>query len=577
MSLHPEHDLLQAYLDSALSAAEESALESRFANDSGLADALLLLTREEATFREWSAATRAAEQISPAERAEPASRAAPRRRPQLTRLVALATVAASLSAIAIYLVQPGTTPEAQVIATVEDVHGAVTVVGGDGIAKVAMAGQSIFADQEVQTGEDESSTVVRVQDCRLVLAAETRIRLGKETVSDSPLVYVSEGIVEAEMSAKPRNRPVLIRSALAEITGSVGKFNFASLPDSTFIGTDDGSARLTRKSDGRSIEVPRGKYAVVESNNKPLQYQTSASRASAPVRTLLVGAPLSSLFFEPEGLSLLTCTSVSIKRWETSTGKLVATVFSHPKKGVRQFTAGLDGRLLGISDNELSARLIDSVSGLERTNYHTSKRLMAMALAADSRTLAISWAALKEGNEVRLYDTTLGLERTLHTGHAGPILALAFSGRGNYLASLGGDRSVRIWDANDLRSVRNLLKLPHDVRCLAFSPDERLLALGERKGSIRIFDVASGTEQRVLTGHLREVTAIGFAPDGVTLASASADGTARLWNTANGIELTTFKGHAGSVNSVAYSQDGRTLATGGVDRKVLFWELTAIR
>ena len=247
------------------------------------------------------------------------------------------------------------------------------------------------------------------------------------------------------------------------------------------------------------------------------------------------------------------------------------------KKGFAAILVALDGRLLGFSNDERSAKVIDAVSGTERTTYRSAKRVTALTLSPDSRTLAVSWSAMKEGHEVRLYDTVVGLERTLHTGHAGPIVALSFSPRGNYLATLGSDRSVRIWDAKDLRSVRNFLKLPNDLRCLQFSPDERYLAVGDRKGAIRVFDAATGSERHVLTGHLREISAICFAPDGLTMASASADGTARLWNSANGRELTTFKGHSGGVGCLAYSQDGRTLATGGLDRKVLFWDLNAIQ
>ena len=577
---HPDHDLLQAYLDGALDAAESAALEARLRHDSVLADALALMAREEAIFREWSATTQAAEQVAPKTVAElsPANAEPGRRsRIRLARWAALAAIAACILAVAVYLTPPKNISPESVVATLEDVQGEVKIVARDGRVELAEKGQTIFAGQEVQTGGDESSTVVRVRDCRLVLASETRVRLGDEMVSDSPLVYVSEGIIEAEVSAKSQNRPVVIRSSLAEMQGLKGKFNFASHPNATFFATDAGTARLTRKSDGHSIEVPRGKSVLVYANSGPLQSRTMAVKATAALRSIHAGGPVQAIFFEPEGLSLLTSGGDSIKRWEISSGKLVGTVYSQKKKNIRQFSASLDGQTLALCNEERTARLIESVSGADRLSFRSSKRLMALALSPDSRTLAVSWSAGKEGHEVRLYDTLLGLERTLHTGHVGPIMSLAFSPRGAYLATSGADRSVRVWKVDDLQAVHSFMKLPNEARSLAFSPDEHLLALGERKGDIRLFDLPAGSVRHLLAGHLREVTSLAFSPDGSLLASASGDGTARMWNVADGRELRIFKGHVGSVTSVGFSQDGRLLATGGLDRRLLLWDASQSR
>jgi WD40 repeat protein len=363
----------------------------------------------------------------------------------------------------------------------------------------------------------------------------------------------------------------VIRSPFAEMRGVLGKFSLASLPDATFLETNSGTAQLTRKSDGHSIQVSRGKSVMIRANNVPLEPRTAAGRTTRPARTMAIGTPVNAIFFEPEGLSLLTSGGNSVKRWEVSSGKFVGTVFSQPKKNIRHFCASLDGRLLALSNEERAARLIDAFSGSERQNLRRPMRLAAIAVSPDGATLAISWSAGRD-HELRLYDTGLGLERVLHTGHAGPISALASSPRGTFLATAGADRSVRVWTVSDLQPAREFMRLPSEARCLAFSPDERTLAIGERKGDIRLFDLTTGSVRHVLAGHLRQVNSLAFAPDGMLLASASGDGTARLWHAGQGRELTAFKAHAGSVNSIGFSQDGRTVATGGVDRKLMLWD-----
>src|SRR5262249_40733799 len=148
----------------------------------------------------------------------------------------------------------------------------------------AHSGQSLFAGQEIQTGEDDSSTVVRIQDSRVTLGAETRLKLG-DSHAGAPTLFVSEGMINAE----GMRNPLVFRTLLADVHGREGKFSFVSLPDATMIETDDGHARLTRQSDGRSVDMKRGQFAAVKPGDKPLVPVNLLSRVTEPRRTIAVG------------------------------------------------------------------------------------------------------------------------------------------------------------------------------------------------------------------------------------------------------------------------------------------------
>ncbi|HEX7901141.1 MAG TPA: c-type cytochrome domain-containing protein [Planctomycetota bacterium] len=194
------------------------------------------------------------------------------------------------------------------------------------------------------------------------------------------------------------------------------------------------------------------------------------------------------------------------------------------------------------------------------------------AIAAAPKQLAVARLA-----DVEILDPeTRAVTRKL-AGHAGPVLDLAFSADGKFLAAAGGERGVagevKIWA--DAAVVKTLKGHADAIYAVAFSPDGKLLATGSYDRDVVLWDLAAGKPLRTLEGHNEAVFDVAFRPDGKILASASADRTVKLWDVESGQRRETLNEATKALHAVAWSADGRHVYAGGVDNRVRQWEVSA--
>ena len=64
---------------------------------------------------------------------------------------------------------------------------------------------------------------------------------------------------------------------------------------------------------------------------------------------------------------------------------------------------------------------------------------------------------------------------------------------------------------------------------MAFSPKGDVLATGCVDTTVQLWDAKTGARLQTLKGHTEWVTSVAFNPKGSLLASGGADGTVQLW------------------------------------------------
>lgn len=234
-------------------------------------------------------------------------------------------------------------------------------------------------------------------------------------------------------------------------------------------------------------------------------------------------------------------------------------------------SGGADGKLI----------IWDLSEGKAARTLDAGQAIRAAAVTGDGGTVA----AAGEGAAVPLADSATGKLKLKIEGPDDWVLALAFSPDGRRLAAAGYGGRLYCYEAATGKKLYEVDARPpvpantpappaNVVSAVAFSPDDKLLALGGSDGAVHLFQPAEGKFLRSLNGHAGAITGLAFHPGGELLASSSKDRTVRLWNPANGQMLKSLDGHTAWVQGVTFFARGTHLASAGADHTVRIWDLS---
>jgi WD40 repeat protein len=229
-------------------------------------------------------------------------------------------------------------------------------------------------------------------------------------------------------------------------------------------------------------------------------------------------------------------------------------------------------------DNAGEFQLWDAATGKEIRSFGTGVVYLAsLAFSPDDKSVAFGGG----GGRLTLFEVETGsLLRQAGTANSGQV---HFAADGKTIVGVNRQNQITFVETPTLAVKRtietgnNMMKAMKQLGqnrypVLAWSKDEKIMALAETDAAIAVIDVATGKRLHLL-GHTSPIRAFGFAPDAKLLATAGSDELVHLWDTSTGKLVRDLRGHTGAINALSWSPDGKCLVSGGADKTARFWDV----
>jgi WD40 repeat protein len=295
-------------------------------------------------------------------------------------------------------------------------------------------------------------------------------------------------------------------------------------------------------------------------------------------------AMITSLSLSPDGKKVLAAShfdpAAGIRIWDLASG-LQAAMLTH-RSAVAVYAP--DGKTFAAGCFEGAPVIGDSASGrIVRTCQGEPNWIDSLASSPDGKLLVgTGWIS----EVINVWDASTGKELSPigTVPKSGGPKCLALSPDGRILATGGMDRIIRLWDVGARKEIRQLVGQEGTIWALAFSPDGKIVAGVTAKGNnqfhangtdraIRIWNVQSGQVLRTIEGPTDGSWSVAWSADGRVLATGGEDGLIRFWEAITGQERVQLAGHEGPVSALAFTKDGKRLISGGSDSTALVWDL----
>lgn len=296
----------------------------------------------------------------------------------------------------------------------------------------------------------------------------------------------------------------------------------------------------------------------------------------------------------PDGRTVVTVAhDATIVVWDIEGRRRLGRPFTFGPPGEERqapiHDVGRDGRTLVIA-RERKIDLWDAQALRRRDSITTAAPVIWVALSPDGSRLAVTVQGKAPvhgyltGGTVVLYD--VATRRPVASRRVPLAWALDFDPSGDLIAVGQEDGRVSFLDAHTLAPVGTPIRQPAKPYAdgvyfhgdLRWSNDGQLLVLPYvQADKVTVWDAAARRVEATIT--VQAPAQAAFSPDGRLLVIGDNDGTPSFWDTRTWRRVAKpVQGHSSPITTLSFSPDGRTLATAGPgDEQVILWDVASYR
>ncbi len=254
----------------------------------------------------------------------------------------------------------------------------------------------------------------------------------------------------------------------------------------------------------------------------------------------------------PNGKTVAVIRQGSAVLWDTDTGQC-----RELKGAYAPIALSRSGEWLATSDGKTAILLWNLATGACRVLGAHQEALNSLDFSPDGRQLAsvarrtMGWEDIH--GDVRLWNVKTGTCKPLPGHEDGFVGVVKFSPKGRYLATgagtWGGQRTdqTRVWSLGSTGpELFAEFDCPDNAMSLAFSPDEKLLAIsGRGANEVALWDIAARCQVRSFAVSTPWVYSMAFSSDGRTLVGGCFSANIKFWRVPDGEELGNFRTESG--------------------------------
>jgi WD40 repeat protein len=342
----------------------------------------------------------------------------------------------------------------------------------------------------------------------------------------------------------------------------------------------------TRRFQGHTDEVwaiawsPDGQNLVTGGKDGSVRYWDRAASPPEAYGVVPASIPFWGLAFLPDSKTFLTVTRPegwverwAVPRWDSATVQEVERLpFLESKHSCLDLSN--DGRWVALGDANGNIQVWDIPAGRLVTNLVAPEPLVfAVNFSPQGSILCCGSRASNRPTALKLWAVDGWREIRLHGLKAGSLVEPAFSPDDRILAIGHDDGTTDWWElATGRRQVGPGDPLASSGQ-VAFSPVGRLFATAAMSGRMRVWDVVIRRTTPIGRGYRNALHDVAFSPDARRLVATgtSPKGLVKFWDVETGRDVATLLGEPGWFCHIGFSPDGNTLFAASLEGIALLW------